>query len=387
MGILALTDVELVSPEGVIADGILLIEAGEIIAAGPKYEVPLPAKVRKLSLPGRSLVPGFIDLHTHGLLGKAAFGSDLAEVIRLLPRYGVTSFLAATLTLPMSEMHLRLEQMAEVLRCPPPGAQCKGIHLEGNFLSPKLAGMANPSWLEPLTLQTLESLQKSAGGFIRMVTLAPEEGETLHAIPSLVDRNVIVSVGHSGASFELVEEAVRLGLRHATHTFNGMPAFHHRAPGVVGAVMALPEITAELIADGHHVHPGAMRMLINAKGVQRVCLVSDSSPLAGLPAGNYAEQGYNMVLDGDTCRTPDGRLAGSCSQMDTGFRNLIAMAGLTPPEASSCASRVPAQVLDTGWRAGLLRPGHCADLVVLDLSLSVEMTFTKGDVTWSRTSR
>ena len=377
---LALTEIEVYTPRQVFADAVLLIDGDKIAACWPAAGVPLPDAARGLSLSSRKAFPGLIDLHTHGLLGRDAFSTELAEVIRLLPRFGVTCFLATTVTLPLDDVHTRLREMAEVLRHPPKGARCPGIHLEGNFLSPKRIGMANAAWTQPLTREIFESLQEAAGGLITIVTFAPEEGTAMQMIPNLLDRGVIPAIGHSDATYEQAAEAIRLGLNHATHTFNAMPPFHHRAPGVIGAVMAFPQVSAELIADGHHVHPGAMRALLNAKGPQGVCLVSDSAPCAALPDGEYPWEAYTLIIKDGTCRLPNGTLAGAHALMDTGFRNLISRLGLSPSEASICASEVPARRLGLESHKGRLLPGYDADVVVMDEEFQVEMTIVDGEI-------
>jgi N-acetylglucosamine-6-phosphate deacetylase len=324
--------------------------------------------------------PGIFDLHTHGLLGYHAFGPGLAEVIRRLPRYGVTSFLATTVTLPLAQVKRKLAEMAQVLADPPTGARCLGIHLEGPHISPNRTGLANPAWTLPLTRSGFDELQEAASGYIKMITFAPEQGEALHLIPYLLEQGVIPSIGHSDANYEQVAEARELGLRHATHTFNAMKPFHHRAPGVIGAVMAYPEITAELIADGHHVHAGAMRALFNAKGAQGICLVSDSAPFAGLPPGEYMWEGYSITVDGNTCRTPEGHLAGSYALLDASLRNLVELVGLTPNEAVTCASVVPAREMGMEDRKGRLLAGYDADLVIVDRFFNVHMVIGEGRI-------
>jgi N-acetylglucosamine-6-phosphate deacetylase len=241
------------------------------------------------------------------------------------------------------------------------------------------------------------SLQAASGGFIRMVTFAPEEGASMQLIPWLLEQGIVPSIGHSNATYEQAAEAVRLGLRHATHTFNAMTPLHHRAPGVVGAVLAFPQVTAQLIADGHHVHPGAMRLLLNAKGLDGVCLVSDSAPFAGLPEGTYPWEGYTLIVMDGTCRLPDGTLAGAHAQLDTGFRNLVDLVGLSPAEAAVCATEVPARSLNisppgegmgvkAGVRAsgckGRLLPGCDADVVVMDGMNQVEMSIVGGKIVY-----
>lgn len=381
---LALTNLDLHTPEGIVPDGTLLIKGNKITACGPSACIAIPKGAQRLDLSGLQAFPGFIDLHTHGLLGYDAFGFGLAEVIRLLPRYGVASFLATTVTLPLPEIKRRLAEMAEVLADPPPGAHCLGIHLEGPNLSPQRSGMANRAWAVPLTRLGFDGFQDAAGGHIRMVTFAPEQGEAMQLIPYLLEQGVIPSIGHSDASYEQVAEAKNLGLRHATHTFNAMNPFHHRAPGVIGAVMSFPEITAELIADGVHVHPGAMRALLNAKGINGVCLVSDSAPFAGMPEGEYTWEGYSIHVENGACRTPEGNLAGSHALLDTSFRNLVEQVGLTSGGAAICASTVPAREMGIDSMKGYIQPGYDADLTICNQGYTIEMTIGQGEVLWAK---
>ncbi len=381
---IVLTEIDLYTPRQVIPAAALLIEGDKIVACGTMAEVRIPAEVQAFALPGKKVFPGFIDVHTHGLLGQDAFGHSLAEVIQSLPRFGVTAFLATTVTLPMAEIYTRLREMAAVLENPPSGANCLGIHLEGPHLSPKRPGSATAKWFHPLTQEEFESLQEAAGGKIRMITFAPEEGDALRLIPYLLEQGVIPVIGHSDASYELVAEAVSLGLAHATHTFNAMNPFHHRAPGVIGAVLAFPQITAQLIADGYHVHPGAMRALLNAKRPLGICLVSDSAPFAALPNGEYQWEGYRLLIEGETCHLPDGTLAGAHALLDTGFRNLIHLASLTPSQAATCAAEVPARALRMERGKGRLQPGFDADVIVMDDAYQVVMTIVEGKVLWRR---
>ncbi len=381
---LTLDNAVIYTPSKAIANAVLLIEDGKIVKCGPANETPVPPEAERLDLAGKSVFPGMIDVHIHGLLGRDTMGRGLAEVIPLLPRFGVTSFLAATVTLPLEEIYPRLREMAEALAAPPFGAECLGIHVEGPHLSPRRTGMANAAWVHPLTRAEFDQFQSAAEGRIRMITFAPEEGEALGLIPYLRENNVVAVIGHSDASYELVAEAVKLGLKHATHTFNAMRPLHHREPGVVGAVLAFPEIIAQLIADGQHVHPGAMRALLNAKGVEGVCLISDAAPFAGLPPGELDWEGYHIVIDEHTCHLPDGTLAGAHSLMDSGFRNLIQKVGLTPGEAATCASLVPARTLGVDNRKGRLLPGYDADLFVTDKDFQIQMTMVNGRIAWQK---
>jgi N-acetylglucosamine-6-phosphate deacetylase len=286
--------------------------------------------------------------------------------------------------MPMDAVLARLREMDRVLQNPPSGAHCLGIHIEGNFLAPTRTGMANPDWCQPLTPEIFESLQQAAGGRIKMITFAPEEGNAREMIPYLLERNIVPSIGHSDASYEQAAEAIHLGVSHATHTFNAMSPFQHRAPGVVGAVLNSPQVTAQLIADGHHVHPGAMRLLLNAKSVDGVCLVSDSAPFAALPDGTYPWEVYTLIVKDGTCRLPNGTLAGAHALLDTGIRTLVQTLGLSPTEAAVCVTEVPARTLGLLGQKGQLLPGTDADIVIFDEAWEVEMTFVGGEKVYQR---
>lgn len=371
-------------PEGICRDVEIVIDDGRIIRCSAKSS-SLPTGSSQKAFPESRILPGFIDLHLHGLLGKEACGSELGEVIRLLPRHGVTAFLASSVTMPLARLVKQLEAARAILDDQPAGAHCLGLHIEGNFFSPRRSGMARAEWCQPLTRQVFEMLQKAAGGWIRMITFAPEEGEAMAVIPWLLDQGVIPAIGHSDASYEQAMKAFRLGIVHATHTFNAMAPFHHRAPGVVGAVLASPQVTAELIADGHHIHPGTMQMLLQVKGAQMVCLVSDAAPLAGMAEGTYAWEGYTIHINGGTCRLADGTLAGAHSLLDEDLRTLLSLVpGLAATEVVRCSSEVPARCLGLGKKKGQLQSGSDADLVVLDRNWQVECTLAGGEIVWER---
>ncbi|MBL7064546.1 MAG: N-acetylglucosamine-6-phosphate deacetylase [Anaerolineae bacterium] len=378
----AIIDGTVYTPDEVIAPGVVLIEGSTIKAVGPASATPVPPEAELVEAGGMAVVPGFIDVHVHGLMGHDAMGADLAQVIRDLPAFGVTAFLGTTLTLPRDETFASLEAMVEVLGAPPPGARCLGIHLEGPFLSPTRPGMATSDWFEPLNWGSFRAFQQEAGGRIRMITFAPEVGEAMDCIPRLIEAGVVPVIGHSNATFEQVAEAVQLGLAHATHTFNAMRPLHHREPGVVGAVMYFDEIVAQLIADGVHVHPAVMAILLRVKGVKRVALVSDASPLAGLPDGEYEWEHKPVFVRGGSCRLADGTIAGAHALLDTGVRNLVNLVGLPLEQALVPATCVPADVLRL--RKGRLAPGYDADVVLLDRALQAALTIVGGEEMFRR---
>jgi len=370
------------TPERVIERGVVTIVGDKIVAVGEASAAPELTDAEVIDAAGLHVIPGLIDLHIHGLRGFDAMRGQIAEMAAELPRHGVTAFLPTTIAAPLEELEELLEGMATTIAARPPGARILGIHLEGPYLSPQHSGAMEARFFRPFHWQEFQRLYATSQGQVKMVTLAPEEGEALNNIPRLIERGVVPSIGHSDATFEQVAEAVQAGLAHASHTYNGMRGFHHREPGVVGAIWHFDQIIAQVIADGVHVHPAALALLLRLKTPERVALISDAAPLAGLPPGEYTWGGKRVTLDGRACRTPDGRLAGSVALMDVGLRTLVQTVGLPLKTALVTATAVPARVL--GLNKGALAPGRDADIVLLDDGLQPRLTMVEGQVVYGQ---
>ncbi len=370
----------LVTPSKVHPHGAVLVAGTRIRAAGAEGSFDVPREAQVVDAGGGRIIPGLIDVHIHGLEGHAAAGPGLADVIRALPAHGVTAFLPTSYDAARVDLCEALAQMRPLVEQPPIGAKPLGIHMEGPWLSPKHPGAGNPARFYPLTEGDVIDFQDASGGRVRMVTFAPEEGDALNVIPWLVEHGIIPTLGHSDADYDTVHRAVALGLNHATHTYNAMRGLHHRDPGTLGAVLDHDEIVAQLIADGHHVHPAAMRILIRAKGVERVCLVSDATPPAGLPPGRVEWEGRTLVGDGQTVRLEDGTLAGSATLLDGMLRVLVEQAGVDFKDAVRMATDVPARLLSV--YKGRLQPGYDADITVLDDDYHPRLTMVGGQIVY-----
>jgi len=369
----------LFTPGTVHDPGAILLDGDVIRATGAAGSFPVPPDAEMIDVAGQRIIPGLIDLHLHAFGGHNVAGPALAEVIRALPARGTTAFLPTTIAAPPDQLLQAVRTMADVLDDPPVGAQALGIHMEGPWVSRIRSGGMRAEFCYPLTQPDVERFCIAASGTVRMITLAPEEGEALSVIPWLVERGIVPSIGHSDADYDTVERAVALGLNHATHAFNAMRPLHHRDPGTVGAVLDCDAIVAQLIADGYHVHPPAMRVLIRAKGIERVCLISDAV-LAGLPPGIYNWDGRRVVCDGDSSRFPDGAVAGSAMVLNQMLRVIVEKVGFPFSQAVRMATEVPAQVL--GLRKGRLLPGYDADVVVLKDDGEPSLTMISGQVVY-----
>lgn len=341
--------------DGALRPVRVLVEEGRITAVGEQLETPEGAKELHVDL----LSPGLVDLHVHALDGAGTLEPpDVPGLSRALARRGVTGFLATAAAGPVEDL---LPLLAPV---DSPGARCLGVHLEGPWLSPSYPGAQPRDGLRSPSLPDLERLL--AAGPPRMVTLAPELPEALDLVRRAADAGVVVSLGHSGATYEQALAALGAGARHVTHCFNAMAPLHHRDPGLVGAALDHPGASVEVIADGVHVHPAVVRTLWRACGPERLCLVSDAVDLA-LPGS-------------DAARLADGTLAGSRIGLDTAVRNLAGW-GVPLEDALQMASVTPASVL--GLPHGLA-PGNPADVVLLDDALQVVATVVGGEVVWQR---
>ena len=356
----------------VVGPGGGLREAEVVIAGGRIHEV-------RLGGPGDGeaiIAPGFVDLQVNGFGGHdAAAGPEAITAISgLLPRTGVTAFLPTMISRPLDEGRRFVEAAAGAAA---PGARVLGAHLEGPFLDPEHRGAHDPTCLWPPTADRVARVLERPP---RLMTLAPELEGGLEAVRTLACAGVTVAIGHSGATYEQGLSAMEAGARFATHLFNTMPPLHHRAPGLVGAVLDDARVTAGLIADGLHVHPTLLGLAACAKGAGRLALTTDQVSAAGASPGRYRISGREVIREGQAVRLPDGTLAGSAATMDLLVRNATAQLGLH--RALTMATRTPARVLGES-RLGRLAPGCEADLVVLDRDLGVRRTLVAGRTVFS----
>jgi N-acetylglucosamine-6-phosphate deacetylase len=359
---------------GLVLDGDRI---ERLLAAG---EVPPPG-ADVVDLRPHLLAPGTIDVHTHGGAG-ASFSTGSATEIVTICRYrattGATSLLP-TITGTWQELLAALPSLAALAESGvPDGAAIAGIHLEGPFLNPLRRGAIDPATMRQPDVDDLRRLQDAAGGWLKMMTIAPELPGALAVVEAAAELGIVPSIGHSDASYEVVLDAIAAGARKSTHTFNAMRPLLHRDPGTVGAILADSRVVAELIPDGVHVHDGAMRVLLNAKGPSHTCLVTDGIRYAGLPDGVYTRSGRGrLTVSGGVAVTDDGTIAGSVSPMDRNLHRLRLVLGLSLDELFTMAAAVPARLLARA-DLGSLAPGARADFAVYDAELGCLATYVAG---------
>jgi N-acetylglucosamine-6-phosphate deacetylase len=399
---IVLSGADLVLPDRILSPGTLVIEDARIaeIRAGAAAD----AHAQSLfAFHGHYIVPGFIDVHVHGLDGVDSLDGPGAidRIAARMPRRGVTAFCPATVACAPDHLRVVLEQVRRARETPPAGgARVLPAHLESNFISEAFKGAQPAACLRAPRAalagaagtglagefdgaEILREIERAAPD-VGIVTIAPELDGGLDLVTWLVSRGHRVSLGHSAATYEEALAAIAAGARHATHLFNRMPPFLHRAPGLVGAVLQTDEVAAELICDSVHVHPAVLRTAIAAKRPSRVFAITDGTAVAGLPAGARAALGGRTITAGnEAAYLEDGTLAGSALTMDRAFQVLVGKVGLSLVDAVTLCSTTAARELGLVGH-GVLAPGMAADLVVLDARLSVVQTYVGGQLVYSR---
>lgn len=409
---------DLVLPDRILSHGSLVIDGARIVAVEPRAVPDVPGATT-LDAAGCFVVPGFVDVHVHGVEGSDTLDDDdpIARIAARLPRYGVTAFCPTTVACPPARLRAVLSRVAAA-RAARPAASARVLpaHLESNFINPEYRGAqpqeclraphpavggAAPAQAEHDVRtgyddsRTVRECDFSAADIldviaacrpdVGIVTLAPELPGGIELVRALASAGHRVSIGHSGASLEEAMAAIDAGARHATHLFNRMAPMTHRAPGVAGAVLAREDIAAELICDGYHVHPAMSRVAIAAKGVGGIMAITDGTGGAGLPVGSTARLGGRRIRVGERAALlDDGTLAGSTLTMDRAFGMIVTAFGLSVVEAATVCATTPARELGLAG-FGVLAEGATADVVVLDRRFRVVRTFIDGQEVYGRT--
>jgi N-acetylglucosamine-6-phosphate deacetylase len=398
--VIVLAGGDLVLPDRVLPNASIAVENDRIAAIEARARIDSEA-ARVVGVQDCYVVPGFIDVHVHGVEGYDSLdpGDALAAISSRLPRYGVTAFCPTTVACAPDHLRAVLAQVAKArVALPGLGARVLPAHIESNFINPDYRG-AQP--LECLRLPrsgravgpTSTSGSETGGDYsgadileviaaaradVGIVTLAPELPGGMELVRALVASGHRVSLGHTGATLEVAMAAIEAGARHATHLFNGMAPMSHRTPGVAAAVLSSDEIAAELICDGYHVHPAMGRLAVTSKGVDRVMAITDGTAGSGLPIGTTTRLGTQRIHVTDRAAVlDDGTLAGSTLTMDRAFGTIVSRFGFSVVEAARLCSTTPARELAlTGL--GVLALDAYADMTVLDHSFRVVRTFVGG---------
>lgn len=363
------------------ADGIIR----DIIEKGSSVKPEVLEVENSIDLDGKYVVPGFIDVHIHGSNGADAMDGT-AEALKTISSYvatkGTTKFLATTLTSSKEELINVLKIAAELQNKEIDGATIFGVHMEGPYFDIEYKGAQNEKYMKPATEKEIKEYLDVKPGLVKLMSLSPHTEESIRTVKFLRENGVIVSVGHSAAKFNDVMKAIEAGLSHSTHTFNGMRGINHREPGVAGAALISDKVNAEVIFDKVHIHPEIVRLMLKAKGTDKVVCITDAMAATGLPNGDYKLGELDVyVKDGQARLKSNDSLAGSVLTLDKAFRNVIEL-GYPIYEAVKVTSTNAAK--EFGLNAGVIEIGKEADFAILDNSYNVDMTIVNGNIKYQR---
>jgi N-acetylglucosamine-6-phosphate deacetylase len=372
---------DVILPDRLLSKGVVEITGDRITDIYAQSDRTWDGRSYYLDYSGLYISPGFIDLHVHGALGRDFMDADMESFNIIgghMARTGVTSFLATTLSAPFESI---LEVIYTVKKSPafPLVSKPLGVHIEGPFINAEESGAQNAEFIKAITEEDIQLLIEATKGLKAIVTLAPEVKNNMRFIRTLMENGIVVSIGHSCATYEQTLAGIKAGISHATHFFNAMPEFRHREPGVVGAILESENITVELICDGIHVHPASIRLVLERKGLENVCLITDSILAAGLGDGDYILGKLNITVKGDETRLKDGSsLAGSVLTLNKAIKNVLDWTDLTLSQAVLMASLNPARVIGLHKDMGSIEKGKYANLTVYDKDFQIKQTYVYG---------
>ncbi|GAA0851683.1 N-acetylglucosamine-6-phosphate deacetylase [Paenibacillus glucanolyticus] len=377
---------QVLTPRGIRTDGVLAFQGENIAYAGDVSELPASLKqaaAEVIHQPDGYIVPGFIDIHVHGGNGEDFMDATkdvLDQITSFHSSQGTTAMLATTMTAPKEAIDRVLKEVSDYRNQGMSYTRLEGVHLEGPFISPKWPGAQNPEHIVHANISWLEEWVSQYPGLVRQVTLAPEREGALEAISWLDQHGIVAALGHTDATYEEVEAAVEAGLSHGVHTFNAMTGLHHRKPGVVGAMLSDDRLSCEIIADGIHVHPAAIRILARMKQDGNLILITDAMSATGMPDGEYTLGDLPVVVEKGIATLKHNRdsLAGSTLTMIKGFQLLVREVGLSIEQASTIGSMNPARKIGIADRTGSLEAGKLADILILSSDLELQGVWIQG---------
>jgi len=368
----------IITPQEVLHNQTVIINDQAIERIGADSTSP---DTTVIDAQGCYVVPGFIDVHVHGADGHDTMDATTEAIHGMgafYAKHGVTSYYPTTMTMPAPNIQAALEN---VENCPQPtnGAQHLGVHVEGPYLNLKYKGAQPPEYFRPPS--PAEYGQWLETGVCKLMTVAPEIEGAMEMIRELEAQGVEFAIGHSAATYDEAVKGFDAGVRQVTHTFNGMVGLHHREPGALAAILTDDRVDSQLIADGIHVHPGMIRLLVRAKGAEHVMLITDSIEATGLSDGDYDLGGQMVTVKAGIARIANGALAGSTLTMDQAVRNMVSFTDLPLQKIIGMASAVPARAMKL-TNKGKLVAGCDADVVLLNRELDVMMTIVGGKVVY-----
>ncbi len=377
---------DIVAPDRLIEDGVVELEDGVITGVSDRMSRHINSSLNRINCQDKIIMPGFVDVHTHGGVGLD-FADEDPDTARQLSRYyyrhGTTTLLATLHSLPMKLLIPALKRLAAFCRESDGSSNVIGIHTEGPFLNRAQRGANSESYIENPDLDSWENILRAGAGNIRVVTIAPELPDVAPVIKSAIEEKIVVSLGHSSANEKSASEAIEMGATQVTHLFNAMPQLHHRKPGILTEALLSDKIDTQLIADGIHVHPQVLKLVSRLKGPDHIMLITDSIRAAQLGDGEYTVAGNQVRVENGISKLRDNTIAGSTLVFEKAVKLMVEEVGIDLPSVSRMASLTPAHSLGIDHLTGSIETGKAADLVVLDKEFNVWMTIHRGTVRYT----
>jgi N-acetylglucosamine-6-phosphate deacetylase len=384
--ILALVGGTIITPFRIVNNGTILIEDTFISELGKSTDIDIPDGAEIYDVSGRYICPGFVDLLAHGGAGYG-FADDKENSIEIVSKYflehGSTSMLASLFAKPEKLLLKDLRRIADYIESHPE-SNIRGIHMEGPYINKQLKGAMNEEYLWKPSVESWKKLWEASKGYIKIMTIAPELPGAYTVMRAAVKEGVVLSIGHSMATYDEIEIAIDNGAAHVTHMFNAMRPFHHRKPGIILSSLLRNELKIELIADTLHVHPAVMELLLKLKGANGIILVSDSIRAGGMHEGEYEFADQKVYMKAKKAYLEDGTLAGSTLTLNIAVKNMVETANAKLTEAVRMASLNGAKVIHTNHKKGILAVGKDADIVILNNDYEVETTILGGRIAYQK---
>ncbi len=381
---LIITGGRIITPLEELEEGFIAVRGTRISQMGPMEKMPsVPAGIKEIDARGCFVIPGLIDIHTHGAQGFDVMDGT-EEALQAVTRHklsrGTTGWVGTTVTSSRENILEAIRGFKQYFQRNPEEGVLLGLHLEGPYISTAKKGAQNEEFIRVASISEYREWREELGPYLRVITLAPEIEGAEEVIKEAAADGVLVAAGHTNATYQETRQAMDHGMSHAAHFFNGMRSLHHREPGVVGAFLENSEATLELILDGAHLHPAIVRLVWKVAGPERTVLVTDSMRAAGMEDGEYELGGQEVNIEGGIARLKDGTLAGSSLDLDQALLTLLEVAEVDLKTALPAATINPARCLGLDRERGSLEPGKRADIVLLDEKMNPQTTLYGGRV-------
>ncbi|AGB40764.1 N-acetylglucosamine-6-phosphate deacetylase [Halobacteroides halobius DSM 5150] len=387
MNSLLLKKGRIITEDKIIKNGFVRIKDGVIKKIGQMSKLNNINQEQVIDLKGDYLAPGFIDIHIHGAKGQEVMNGN-KEAFSTIANYkaskGTTGFLATTLTASQEKLIDISQSLVSYIKSEEHIGNMLGLHLEGPYINPDKKGAQNPDYIKEPSIEELATLVDILGDKLKIITLAPENNNSKEVINYALENNIVVSAGHTNASWEQMQKAFEWGVSHATHLFNGMKGLYHREPGVVGAFLNSNDTTVELIVDKEHIHPAVINLVLQNKNFEDIILITDAMAATGMGDGEYNLGGLEVIIKSGVARLKSGNLASSTIDLKQAVKNVIEITELNLVEAIKLATINPARRLNIANQKGSIEVGKDGDLVVFDDQFNTQMTIIEGEIVYNK---